>query len=73
MLPGHFDKAGVANHAAAPNLTPTPISGQQAYCLTAGVAGTCVVILFSTIRLGAFGPLTTLTGVLEAHEGQATS
>ena len=35
---GHFDKAGIANHAAAENLTPTPISGQQAYCLTAGVA-----------------------------------
>ena len=68
---GHFDKAGVANHAAAQNLTPTPISGQQAYCLTAGVAGTCVVILDNS--LGAFGPLTTLTGVLEAHEGQATS
>jgi hypothetical protein len=66
---GHFDKAAVANHAAAQNLTPTPISGQQAYCLTAGVAGTCVVILENS--LGAFGPLSSLTTLLEAHEGQA--
>ena len=68
---GHFDKAGVANRASAQNLTPTPISGQQAYCLTAGVAGTCVVILDNS--LGAFGPLSTLTTLLEAHEGQAPS
>ncbi len=66
---GHFDKAQVANRAAAQNLTPTPISGQQAYCLTAGVAGTCVVILENS--LGAFGPLSSLTSLLEAHEGQA--
>jgi hypothetical protein len=66
---GHFDKAQVANRAAAQGLTPTPISGQQAYCLTAGVAGTCVVILENS--LGAFGPLSTLTTLLEAHAGQA--
>jgi hypothetical protein len=68
---GHFDKAQVANRAAAQSLTPTPISGQQAYCLSAGVAGTCVVILENT--LGAFGPLSSLTAVLEAHEGQASN
>src|SRR5208282_1522716 len=66
---GHFDKAQVAKRAAADNLTPTPISGQQAYCLTAGVAGTCVVILENS--LGAFGPLSTLTTLLEAHSRQA--
>ena len=66
---GHFDKAQVANRAAAQNLTPTPISGQQAYCLTAGLAGTCIVILENS--LGAFGPLTALTSLLEAHAGQA--
>src|SRR5579862_1587423 len=66
---GHFDKAAVSSHAAAENLTPTPISGQQAYCLTAGVTGTCVVILENS--LGAFGPLTTLTTLLEAHAGDA--
>ncbi len=68
---GHFDKAQVASHAAAQNLTPTPISGQQAYCLSAGVAGTCVVIFENS--LGAFGPLTSLTGLLDAHDGQAPS
>ena len=66
---GHFDKSQVANRAAAQNLTPTPISGQQAYCLTAGVAGTCIAILENS--LGAFGPLSTLTTLLETHAGQA--
>jgi hypothetical protein len=66
---GHFDKAQVANRAAAQSFTPTPISGQQAYCLSAGVTGTCVVILEDS--LGAFGPLTSLTTLLEAHTGQA--
>ena len=51
---GHFDKSAVVKAAAAQNLTPTPITGQQAYCLTAGVAGTCIVILDNS--LGAFGP-----------------
>jgi hypothetical protein len=66
---GRFDKAQVASRAAEQNLTPTPIAGQQAYCLQAGVAGTCVVVLENS--LGAFGPLTALTGLLEAHAGQA--
>jgi hypothetical protein len=68
---GHFDGAAIAKKASAENLTPTPISGQQAYCLTAGVASTCVVILDNS--LGAFGPLSTLTTLLEAHAGQAPS
>ena len=62
---GHFDKAQVASRASADNLTPTPIAGQQAYCLSAGVAGTCVVILENS--LGAFGPLASLTTLLEAQ------
>jgi hypothetical protein len=66
---GNFDKVAVARHAASVSLTPTPISGQTAYCLSAGVAGTCVVILDKS--LGAFGPLSTLTTLLEAHSGQA--
>lgn len=66
---GHFDKAAVANRAATDNLTPTPISGQQAYCLTAGVAGTCVVILENS--LGVFGPLASLTDLLDVHAGQS--
>ena len=66
---GRFSKEQVASRAAAQNLTPTPISGQQAYCLTAGVTGTCVVILEDS--LGAFGPLSVLTTLLDAHAGQA--
>ncbi len=66
---GRFDKAQVAKRAAADSLTPTPISGEQAYCLTAGVAGSCVVILENS--LGAFGPLSSLTALLDAHAGQA--
>ena len=66
---GRFDKAQVASRASAQGLTPTPISGEQAYCLGAGMAGTCVVILENS--LGAFGPLTSLTTLLDAHQGQA--
>ena len=66
---GHFDKAQVEKSATAQSITPTPISGQQAYCLTAGVAGTCIVILDNT--LGAFGPLSSLTALLETHAGEA--
>jgi len=65
---GRFDQAQVASRAVANGLTPTPISGQQAYCLTAGVTGTCVVVLQNS--LGAFGPLSSLTTVLDAHAGQ---
>jgi hypothetical protein len=65
---GHFDKARVANRAAAQSFTPTPISGQQAYCLPAGA---CVVILEDS--LGAFGPLSSLTTLLEARAGEAPS
>jgi hypothetical protein len=66
---GRFHKAQLANRAAAQSFTPTPVSGQQAYCFSAGVTGTCVVILEDS--LGAFGPLSSLTTLLEAHAGQA--
>lgn len=68
---GHFSKSQVATTAAANNLTPTPISGQAAYRLTAGITGTCVVILEDS--LGAFGPLSTLSTLLDTHAGQAPS
>jgi hypothetical protein len=68
---GRFNKTMVANKAAAEGLTPTPISEQQAYCLTGGVAGTCVVILDNS--LGVFGPLSTLAELLDAHSGVAPS
>jgi hypothetical protein len=66
---GHFRKAQVADRTAAQSFTPTPISGQQAYCFSAGITGTCVVILEDS--LGAFGSLSSLTTLLEAHAGKA--
>lgn len=66
---GHFDKNDVTSRANAQSLTPTPISGQTAYCLGAGVSSTCIVILDNS--LGAFGPLTSLSALLDAHQGQA--
>ncbi len=68
---GNFDKLKVADRAAANNVTPTDISGQPGYCLTAGLAGTCIVILSNS--LGAFGPLSSLITVVDTHNGQAPS
>jgi hypothetical protein len=68
---GRFHKEQIADRAAGQSFTPTPISGQQAYCFSAGVTGTCVVILEDS--LGAFGPLSSLTTLLEARAGQAPS
>jgi ferredoxin len=65
---GHFDRTEIAKRAAAQNLVPTPISGHPAYCFSAGARGTCVVILEDS--LGAFGPPSSLTQLLEAHAEQ---
>jgi len=68
---GSFSAQAITQSAAERNLTPTPIAGKQAYCLEAGLAGSCVVVLQDS--LGAFGSLTALTSMLEAHEGQIPS
>jgi hypothetical protein len=68
---GNFDKLKVSDTAAANNLTPTDISGQQGYCLTAGLEGTCILVLNNS--LGAFGPLSSLITVVDTHNGQAPS
>jgi hypothetical protein len=68
---GRFSAQAVTESAQQRNMTPTPIAGKQAYCLEAGLAGTCVVALQDS--LGAFGSLTALTSILEAREGQAPS
>jgi hypothetical protein len=52
-------------------MAATPVAGKPAYCLEAGLAGTCVVVLQDS--LGAFGSLTALTSMLEAREGQVPS
>ena len=65
---GRFSAQAITESAQQRNMTPTPIAGKQAYCLEAGLAGTCVVVLQDS--LGAFGSLTALTSILEAREGQ---
>ena len=68
---GAFSASAITESAERRNMTPTPIAGKQAYCLEAGLAGTCVVVLQDS--LGAFGSLTALTSMLEARDGQIPS
>lgn len=68
---GHFSAQTVAQSAEQRSMPVTPIAGKQAYCLEAGIAGTCVVVLDNS--LGAFGSLTNLTSMLEARAGQIPS
>jgi hypothetical protein len=68
---GHFNAQAIAQSAEQRNMAATPIAGKPAYCLEAGLAGTCVVVLQDS--LGAFGALTSLTSMLEAREGQVPS
>ncbi len=68
---GHFSAQAITESAAQRSMPTTAIAGKQAYCLEAGLAGTCVVVLQDS--LGAFGSLTALTSMLEAREGQAPS
>jgi len=64
---GNFSAQAIAESAQERNMAPTAIAGKQAYCLEAGIAGTCVVALQDS--LGAFGSLTALTSMLEARGG----
>ena len=66
LASGRFDAKGLADRAASSGVSPIPVGGQSAYCLA---AGTCVVALNDS--LGAFGPLSSLTAMLEARAGQS--
>jgi hypothetical protein len=68
---GRFSAQAIKESAAQRNMAATPIAGKEAYCLEAGLAGTCVVVLQDS--LGAFGSLTALTSMLEARDGQIPS
>jgi hypothetical protein len=68
---GNFNAQAITESAEQRNMAPSPVGGKQAYCLEAGLAGTCVVVLQDS--LGAFGSLTTLTSMLEARGGQLPS
>jgi len=68
---GNFSAQAVSESAQERNMAPNAIAGKQAYCLEAGIAGTCVVVLQDSV--GAFGSLTALTAMLEARGGQVPS
>jgi hypothetical protein len=68
---GNFNAQAITQSAEQRNMAPSPVAGKPAYCLEAGLAGTCVVVLQDS--LGAFGSLTALTSMLEAREGQLPS
>ncbi len=66
---GRFDEKGMSDRAAASGLAPTPVGKHQAYCLEAGIAGTCVILLGHS--LGAFGPFGVLNTIIDARAGEA--
>jgi len=68
---GRFNAQAITESAEQRNMAPAPVAGKQAYCLEAGLAGTCVVVLQDS--LGVFGSLTTLTSMLEALDDQIPS
>jgi hypothetical protein len=68
---GNFSAQAITQSAAQRNMAPTLVAGKQAYCLEAGLSGTCVVVLQDS--LGAFGSLTALTAMVEARESQLPS
>jgi hypothetical protein len=68
---GHFSAQAITQSAEQRGMSITPIAGKPSYCLEAGLAGTCVVVLEDS--LGAFGSMMALTSMLEAREGQAPS
>ncbi len=71
LAAGHFDSSAMAKRAAVQNLAPVPVAGLRAYCLGSEPASTCVVVLGKT--RGAFGPLSSLTTMLQArNEGGAS-
>src|SRR5260370_22019811 len=66
---GRFDAKAIRQSAANRGVSPTLIEGQEGYCLEAGIAGNCAVVLGSSS--GIFGPLGVLSSLLEARNGQA--
>jgi hypothetical protein len=71
LASGRFDAKGIADRAAGRGMSPTPLAGQQAYCLQGGQEGICVAVLADS--LGAFGSLSSLTSLLQTRAGQIPS
>ena len=68
LASGRFDAKGISNRAAASGLAPTPVGGHEAYCLEAGMAGTCVILLSQS--LGVFGSFAVLNAIVDARAAQ---
>jgi hypothetical protein len=68
---GRFRSTALDARAAARNLPPQQIGGKTGYCLGAGLASQCVVVLSPTE--GAFGTLATLSQIMQALNGGGVS
>lgn len=66
---GRFNVSTIAERAKARNLEPETVAGHAAYCLEAGLAASCVVVLERS--LGAFGTLASLSALFDARAGAA--
>jgi len=64
---GHFRPDVLEGRAAARHIPPQQIGGKTGYCLGAGLATQCLVVLSPTE--GAFGTLGTLSPIMEALDG----
>lgn len=66
---GNFDAKAIRDGEAALGLPPTPIAGQQAYCVEAGLAATCVIVLGGSH--GVFGTFGVLNALMDARAGRS--
>jgi hypothetical protein len=67
LAAGHFNPAEMERRAAVQKLASKPVSDFKAYCFGEESASTCVLALDQT--RGAFGSLSALTALAEAHQG----
>jgi hypothetical protein len=68
---GNFQASVLDARAAERNLPPQQIGGKTGYCLGAGLASQCVVVLSPTE--GAFGTLVTLSQIMQTLNGGGDS
>jgi hypothetical protein len=68
---GNFRASVLDARAAERNLPPQQIGGKAGYCLGAGLASECVVVLSPTE--GAFGTLATLSQIMQTLNGGGNS
>lgn len=66
---GRFNPAVIEQRAKERKLDPETVEGHPAFCLEAGLAASCVIVLDKT--LGAFGTLSSLTALFDARGGGA--